>query len=108
MVALQRFSSGGSERVAALSEDLHEVVGEFTASQVKTDNGMGKSITFINRDSMGNTINRVHDNTSGTSRGIEGKYSLDGNIHSWHVEGFEHDLGHLFSVGLGVKRSFSE
>ena len=34
MVALQRFSSGGSERVAALSEDLHEVAGEISAGQL--------------------------------------------------------------------------
>merc|ERR1719266_22612 len=29
--------SGGGERVATLGEDLHEVVGEFTASQVETE-----------------------------------------------------------------------
>merc|ERR1719154_864667 len=34
--------SGGGERVATLSEDLHEVVGQFTSSKIKTDNGMGK------------------------------------------------------------------
>merc|ERR1719233_311584 len=34
--------SSGGERVAALCEDLHEVVGELTASKVKTDNSMGK------------------------------------------------------------------
>merc|ERR1719328_559692 len=28
--------SGGGERVAALSEDLHEVVGELTSSKIKT------------------------------------------------------------------------
>merc|ERR1719234_679531 len=32
----------GGEGVAPLGEDLHQVVGELTASQVKTDNGMGK------------------------------------------------------------------
>merc|ERR1712186_6733 len=39
--------SGGGERVTALSEDLHEVVGELTASQVQTEDGVGESITFI-------------------------------------------------------------
>merc|ERR1712183_437693 len=29
--------SSGGERVATLSEDLHQVVGEFTASQVQTE-----------------------------------------------------------------------
>merc|ERR1719493_144491 len=89
------FSSGG-ERVTTLSEDLHEVVGELTASQVQTEDSMGKSITLIDGDSVGDTITRVHDNTSGTTRGIKGEDSLDGNIHGGHVEGLEHDLGHLF------------
>merc|ERR550525_705303 len=100
--------SSGGERVTTLSEDLHEVVGELTASQVQTEDSMGKSITLIDGDSVGDTITRVHDNTSGTTRGIKGEDSLDGNIHGGHVEGLEHDLGHLFTVGLGVKGSFSQ
>merc|ERR1739844_516119 len=31
--------SSGGERVATLSEDLHQVVGELTSSKIKTDNG---------------------------------------------------------------------
>merc|ERR1719153_2239442 len=57
---------------------------------------------------MGDTITRVHDNTSGTTRGIEGEDSLDGNIHGGHIEGFEHDLGHLLTVSLRVEWSLSE
>merc|ERR1712156_100096 len=38
--------SGGGERVAPLSEDLHEVVGQLTASQVQTEDGVGEGITF--------------------------------------------------------------
>merc|ERR1712204_88124 len=30
--------SSGGERVATFSEDLHEVVGQLTASKIKTDN----------------------------------------------------------------------
>merc|ERR1711909_164526 len=92
-------SSG--ERVTTLSEDLHQVVGELTASKIKTDNSMGEGIAFIDWDTVGDTISRVHDNTSGTARGIEGEDSLDGNIHGGHVEGLEHDLGHLLTVSLG-------
>merc|ERR1712179_569544 len=69
-----------------LSEDLHQVVGEFTSSKIKTDNGVGKGITFIDGDTVGDAISRVHDNTSGTARGIEGEDSLDGDVHSGHVE----------------------
>merc|ERR1712106_60689 len=56
---------------------------------------------------MGDTISRIHNDTSGTSRSIEGEDSLDGNIHSGHVEGLEHDLGHLLTVSLGVEGSLS-
>merc|ERR1719389_803809 len=69
---------------------------------------MGKGITFIDGDVVGDTIARVHDHTSGTTRGIEGEDSLDGNIHSGHVEGLKHDLSHLFTVSLGVEGSLSE
>merc|ERR1712000_702964 len=95
--------SSGGERITTFSKDLHEVVGELTSSKIKTDNGMGKSITFIDRNSMGDTISRVHNNTSGTSRSIEGEDSLDGDIHGGHVEGFKHDLSHLLTVSLGVE-----
>merc|ERR1719379_1879630 len=69
---------------------------------------MGKGITFIDGDSVGDTITRVHDDTSGTSRGIKGEDSLDGNVHGGHVESLEHDLGHLLPVGLGVEGSLSQ
>merc|ERR1719228_2655801 len=100
--------SSGGKGVATLSEDLHQVVGKFTSSKVKTDNSMGEGITFIDRDSMGDTVTRVHDNTSGTSRGIEGEDSLDSDIHGRHVEGLKHDLGHLLTVSLGVEGSLSQ
>merc|ERR1719184_766668 len=100
--------SSGGEGVATLSEDLHEVVGEFTSSKIKTDNSVGEGITFIDGDTMGDTISRVHDDTSGTAGCIQGEDSLDGNIHSGHVEGLEHDLGHLLTVSLGVEGSLSE
>merc|ERR1719213_1060768 len=100
--------SGGGERVTTLSEDLHEVVGELTASQVQAENGVGESITFIDGDIVGDTVNRVHDHTGGTTRSVEGEDSLDSNIHGGHVEGLEHDLSHLLTVSLGVEGSFSE
>ena len=61
---------GGGEGVASLGEDLHQVVGELTSSQVKTNNGVGESITLVDGDSVGDTISRVHDDTSGTTRGV--------------------------------------
>merc|ERR1712061_480761 len=69
---------------------------------------MGEGITFIDWDSMGDTISRVHDNTSGTARGIQREDSLDGDIHGGHVEGLKHDLGHFLTVSLGVEGSLSK
>jgi len=100
--------SGGGERVTTLGEDLHEVVGELTASQVQTEDGMGESITLIDGDVVGDTISGVHDHTGGTTGGIKGEDSLDGNIHGGHVEGLEHDLSHLLTVSLGVEGSLSQ
>merc|ERR1712156_1323922 len=100
--------SGGGERVAPFGEDLHEVVGQLTASQVQTEDGMGEGITFIDGDGVGDTITGVHDDTGGTARGVQREDSLDGNIHGGHVEGLEHDMGHLLSVSLGVKGSLSQ
>merc|ERR1712102_88612 len=100
--------SGGGERVAPLGEDLHEVVGQLTASQVQTEDGMGEGITFIDGDGVGDTIAGVHDDTGGTARGVQREDSLDGNVHGGHVEGLEHDLGHLLPVGLGVEGSLSQ
>merc|ERR1719295_668433 len=76
----------GGERVTSLSEDLHQVVSKFTASKVKTEDGVGQSITFIDGDSVGDTITGVHDDTSGTTRGVQGQNSLDSDIHGGHVE----------------------
>merc|ERR1719154_324584 len=57
---------------------------------------------------MGDTITGVHDDTSGTSRSIEGEDSLDGNIHGGHVECLKHNLGHLLTVSFGVEGSLSQ
>merc|ERR1719495_528016 len=100
--------SSGSKGVATLSKDLHQVICKLTSSEIKTDDGVGESITFIDRNTMGNTISRVHDNTSGTTRGIKRKDSLNGNIHGRHIEGLKHDLGHLLTVSLWVKGSLSK
>merc|ERR1711899_184862 len=78
---------GGGEGVATLGEDLHEVVGELTASQVKTDDGVGESVTLVDGDTVGDTVTGVHDDTGGTAGGVQGEHGLDGDVHGGHVEG---------------------
>merc|ERR1739848_44769 len=99
---------GGGEGVATLGEDLHEVVGQLTASQVQTDDGVGESVTLVDGDTVGHTVTGVHDDTGGTAGSVQGEHSLDGDVHGGHVEGLEHDLGHLLPVGLGVEGSLSQ
>ena len=81
---------------------------QVTSSQIETEDGVGKSISLIDGHGVGDTISRVHDDTGGTARGIEGEHSLDGHVHGGGVEGLEHDLCHLLSVGLGVQGGLSQ
>jgi len=98
----------GGEGVATLGQDLHHVVSEITASEIETENGVGEGITFVDGDSVGDTITSIQDDTSGTAGGVEGQDGLDTDVHGGGVEGLEHDLGHLLTVGLGVEGGLSE
>ena len=69
---------------------------------------MGEGETFVDGDGVRDTITRVQDDTSGTTRGIEGQDSLDSDVESGSVKGLEHDLGHLFTISLGVEGGLSE
>jgi len=69
---------------------------------------MGKGVTFVDWDGVGDTITRVQDNTGGTTGSVQGQHGLDGNIHSRAVESLEHDLSHLLPVSFWVERSLSE
>merc|ERR1712226_969081 len=99
---------GGDEGVSTLSQDLHQVVGQVAAGQVQSHDGVWERITFVDRDVVGNTITGVEDDTGSTARGVEGEHRLNAHVHGRYVEGFEHDLGHFFAVGLGVERRFGE
>ena len=99
---------GGGERVATLGEDLHEVIGQITSGQVETEDGVGEGVSLVDGNGVGDTITRVENDTGGTSRGVEGEHGLDGDVHGGGIEGLEHDLCHLLSVGLGVEGSLSQ
>ena len=69
---------------------------------------MGKGVTFVDWDSVGYTITTVKYNTGSTTRSVQGQDGLDGDVHRGCVEGFKHDLGHLFSVSLRNKTRMSQ
>jgi hypothetical protein len=100
--------SGGGESVTTLSKDLHEVVGKITTSHVDTGNGVGKGETLINGDNVSDTITRVQNDTSGTTRGVQRQNGLNRDVESWGVECLEDNLGHLLTVGFGVDGSLGE
>ena len=99
---------GGGEGITALGKNLHEVVGQVTASHIDTGNGVGESETFVDGDDVGDTITGVEHDTGGTTGSVQRQHGLDGYVESGGVEGLEDDLGHLLTVGLGVDGSLSE
>merc|ERR1712223_383269 len=63
---------------------------------------------FRTKMNIRDTVAGIEDDASGTAGGVQGEHGLDGDVHGRGVEGLEHDLGHLLSVGLGIEGSFSE
>jgi hypothetical protein len=98
----------GGEGVTALGENLHEVVGQVTASHVNTRDGVGKGETLVNGDDVGDTVTRVEHDTGGTTGSVKREDGLDGDVEGRGVEGLENNLGHLLTVALGVDGSLSE
>merc|ERR1719215_2251685 len=72
---------GGGEGVASFGEDLHEVVSEISAGQVESEDGVRKGVTFVDWDSVGDTISGIEDDTGGSARGVEREDGLDGDVH---------------------------
>ena len=99
---------GGGEGVAALSKDLHEVVGQVAAGHVDTRDGVWEGETFVDWDDVGDTVTGVEHDTGGTTRGVQRKHGLDGDVEGWGIEGLEDDLGHLLTIGLGVDGCLGE
>ena len=89
-------------------KEVNEVVGNGSTSDEVLVNGVWNGETFIDWDSMGNTISRINDATGSSTVGVEGKDGLDGNVHTGNLESFEHELGHLLSVGFWVHWGLSK
>ena len=94
---------GGGEMVASLGHDLEQVVGQVSSGQVDSQDRVGQRVSVENGHQVGHTVSGVADDTGELSGGVEGQHGLDGDVKSGHVEGVEHDLGHLLSVDLGVQ-----
>ncbi len=67
---------------------------------------MGDGVTFVDGHSVRNAFSRVQHDTCSATRGVKSEDCLHVDVKAGHVEDFEHNLSHLFSVLLRVKGSF--
>jgi len=89
-------------------KEVNEVIGNGSTSDEVLVNGVWNGETFIDWDSVGNTISRINDATGSSTVGVKGKDGLDGNVHTSNLESLEHELGHLLSVGFWVHWGLSK
>ena len=98
----------GGEGWSALSEDFSEISSEISTGEVISLDSMWQRVTLVDWDGVSNTITGVDDATSNSTRGVEGKDGLDGNVELRNVEVLEEDLDHSLSVLLGVSGGLGE
>ena len=67
--------------VPSLGKDLHQIVGEISAGQVETQDGVWKGVTFVDWNRVGNAVARVEHDTRRASRGVQRQHCLDGDVH---------------------------
>jgi len=79
------------ESLTGLHQDFGKVSSKISTSEVVSHDSMWKRITFIDWDSVGNSITRINDHTSSSTGGVEGKNSLDRDIELWDTESLEED-----------------
>jgi len=79
------------ESLTGLHQDFGKVSCKISTSEVVSHDSMWKRITFIDWDSVGNSITRINDHTSSSTGGVEGKDSLDRDIELWDTESLEED-----------------
>ena len=79
----------GYERITTFLKDLERCpVKSLPARSVESFGCTMQATTFKNWDGMGITITTIKNNTGRASRSIKEKDGLDGNVHTFDVEGF--------------------
>ena len=71
--------------------------------EFRSENGKRLCVTFIDGHAVRPIIIRVHVNTSGTTRSVQGQDNLDGGAHCWQVECLDPDLSHAHTICLWFK-----
>jgi hypothetical protein len=96
---------GGGERVAALGENLHHVVGEVAAGDVEAQRGVRQREAVDDRHAPRDAVANLEHDAGGAARGVERAQRLRRDGHRRRVERLEHDLRHLLQIGLGRERA---
>jgi hypothetical protein len=93
-------SGGGEGDALTVEEPLHPF-GEDTTSDLILTNGVRNGSTFRDGDSLGDTITRFANKTSGSAGRIKGHDTTESNVDVLGLEGLEHNRGHLLPLMLG-------
>ena len=83
---------GGGERVAALGQDLHQVVGEIAAGNVEPQARVRQHVTFVARHGPRHTVADRQHHAGGSARGVERSKRRRGHRAGGNVERFEENL----------------
>lgn len=89
-------------------EEVNHMLGDGSSGDEVLLDGVRNGETFEDWDGVGNSISGVGNHTGGSTVGVEGEDSLDGNVKSLNLESLEHELGHLLSVDLWVVWGFGK
>ena len=65
---------------------------------------MGKGVSLVDGDGVGDTITGVEHDTGGASRGVQREHGLDGDVHGRCVERLEHNLHEHHKTRLSTKK----
>jgi hypothetical protein len=99
---------GGAEGITSLLQDLIQVLGKIATGEVKTEGIVREGYAFVDGDSVSDAVARLQHDTGSTTRGKERQDGLMSDVEGGNLECLKHDLGHLFTVDLGVEGSLSE
>ena len=98
---------GPVEGISAEKEELNQVTGDVTTSNVQTLGQERESVTLVHRDDMSNTISGIDDNTGKETLGVQDQHGLDGDVGGHESVLLEHGLNHLIE-GEGMSEGGNE
>ncbi len=103
------FPFGGSgEVVADFGEDFDHVVGEVSAGQVDSHDGVGQRVAFENGHRVGDSVSGINHDSGRSSTRVQTQHGLNRHVELGHLEGVEHNRNHFFPVFLGVHGRFGQ